>query len=66
MKRDGIYKPESRIILILTALATGRGIAVHKVFFLFAAAIALSVPFGRFVDHMRESEEKSAAPHQHA
>ena len=39
MKKDAIYKTEPRTIVILTALATGLGIAVHKVFF-FAAAIA--------------------------
>lgn len=61
MKTDSIYKPESRTIVMLTALATGLGIVVHKVFFLFAAAIALSVPFGRFIDHMRESGEKVIA-----
>jgi hypothetical protein len=66
MKTDSIYKPESRTVVILTALATGLGIAVHKVFFLFAAAIALSVPFGRFIEHMREAEEKSTARHRHA
>jgi hypothetical protein len=64
MKRETIYKPEPRTIVILTALATGLGLAVHKVFFLFAAAIALSVPFGHFIDKMRE--EKSTAQRQHA
>lgn len=66
MKPDTTYKPDSRTIVILTALATGLGIAVHKVFFLFAAAIALSVPFGRFIDKMREAEEESTARRQPA
>jgi len=66
MKRDLIYKPEPRTIVLLTAFATGLGIAAHEVFFLFAAAIALSVPFGRFIEHMRDVEEKSTARHRHA
>jgi hypothetical protein len=66
MKRDSTYEPEPRTIVLLTALATGLGIAFHKVFFGLAAAIALSVPFGRLIEHLRETEEKNAARHRHA
>jgi len=59
MKRDPIYKPESRTIVLLTALATGLGIAVHKVFFLFAAAIALSVPFAGSLTRCAKQKRKA-------
>jgi hypothetical protein len=54
-----IRKPDIRTVTILAALAAGLGLVVHKVFFAFAAAIALSVPFGRFIDSMREEEKKA-------
>jgi len=63
MKPDtSIRKPDIRTVTILTALAAGLGLAVHKVFFVFAAAIALSVPFGRLIDSMREGEKAHAIP----
>ncbi len=66
MKRDSIYEPEPRTIVVLTALATGLGLAFHKVFFGLAAAIALSVPFGRLIEQLRETEERNTAQHRHA
>ncbi|HLW34985.1 MAG TPA: hypothetical protein VKS98_04935 [Chthoniobacterales bacterium] len=66
MKRDSTYTPDPRTIVLLTALATGLGIVFHKVFFGLAAAIALSAPFGRLIEHLREAEEKNTAEHRRA
>jgi hypothetical protein len=65
MKTNSTYKPESRTIVLLTALAIGLGLAVSKVFFAIAAAIALSVPFGRLVDYLRKTVETNTPRQRH-
>ena len=47
-------------VALWTGLAVGLGIVVHNVFFLIAAIIALSVPFGWLIDWVREADERSA------
>ena len=53
-------------VAVWTGLAVGLGIVVHNVFFLIAAMIALSIPFGWFVNWVREAEERSASIRRHA
>ncbi len=53
-------------IALWTGLAVGLGLIVHNVFFVFAAAIALSVPFGRFIDWVREGEQARFTTHRPA
>ena len=56
-----VQKPEPRTIVLLTAISIGLGIAVDKIFFLLAAAIALIVPVGGLVRYVHELEKRELA-----
>ena len=59
-----VQKPEPRTIVLLTAISIGMGIAVDKIFFLVAAAIALIVPVRGLVRYVHELEKRELAHRQ--
>ena len=64
MKTDtAIQKPEGRTIALLTGLSVGLGIALHKIFFLVAAAIALIVPIRGLFRYVNELEQAAIRHH---
>lgn len=58
--------PEDRSVTLGTAIAIGLGITVHRVFFLIAMMIVAVVPFGWFVDWLRETQHHATAKRRHA
>ena len=66
MKTNSPEYAELPRVALWTGLAVGLGIVVHNVFFLIAAMIALSVPFGWLIDWVREADERSAPIRRHA
>ena len=66
MKTDSLEYAEVPKVALWTGLAVGLGIVVHNVFFLIAAMIALSVPFGRLINLAWEAEGRSTPIRRHA
>ena len=66
MKTNSLEYAEVPKVALWAGLAVGLGIVVHDIFFLIAAMIALSVPFGWLIDWVREAEERSAPIRRHA
>ena len=56
MKTNSLEYAGAPEVALRTGLAIGLGIVVHNVFFLIAAMIALSIPFGWLVNWLREPE----------
>lgn len=66
MKTNSLEYAEVPKAALWTGLAVGLGIVVHNVFFLIAAAIALSVSFGWLIDWVRDADQRSAPIRRHA
>ncbi len=56
MKTTSLEYAESPRVALWTGLAIALGIVLHRVFFLFALAIALSRPFAWLINWARETE----------
>ena len=57
-----IQESDTHTITLLAAISFGLGLAVHNIFFLVAAAIALVIPVRKLVRYVYELEQR----HHHA